>query len=254
MFKRAIVRTPAKTMTQGLSNAGLGLPDYHLALQQHQQYIITLENCGVEVLVLPPADDFPDSCFVEDAALLTERMAVLTRPGAESRQGEVELLEESIRRFYSSNIVKIQEPGTLDAGDVLRVENHFYIGLSARSNMEGAKQLITLLNNHGYTASVIPLHKFLHLKTGVSYIGNGYLLVGGELINHPEWEPLKQITVEADEAYAANCILVNDYLLIPSGFSKISLRLKQLGHKLVELDCSEFRKLDGGLSCLSLRF
>ncbi|WP_133138579.1 dimethylarginine dimethylaminohydrolase family protein [Legionella genomosp. 1] len=254
MFRRAIVRTPAKSMVQGISSADLGLPDYHLALLQHQQYINALENCGVEVLVLPPEERFPDSCFVEDPALLTERIAVLARPGVESRQGEVSLLEESIRRFYAANIVKIQAPGTLDAGDVLRVEDHFYIGLSKRTNMEGARQLISLLHNHGYTASVIPLTEFLHLKTGVSYLGKGNLLVSGELINHPEWKSLKQIIIDSSETYAANCIVVNDYVLIPSGFSMINLRLKSLGYKLVEIDCSEFRKLDGGLSCLSLRF
>lgn len=254
MFTRAIVRQPAKSLVHGLTSANLGHPDYELALAQHQHYVDMLRACDLEVTVLPPADEFPDSCFIEDPALLTGHGAILTRPGALSRLGEVALNREAIAAFYGENIKEITAPGTLDAGDVLRVDNHFYIGLSKRTNQEGAKQLIHILRHYEYTASVLPLKEVLHLKTGVSYLDKGNLLVSGEFINHPEFNLLHQHVIDEEEGYAANCILVNDIVLMPAGFPKTRDLIRSLGYDLIEIDVSEFRKLDGGLSCLSLRF
>ncbi|CZH47851.1 TPA: N(G),N(G)-dimethylarginine dimethylaminohydrolase [Legionella pneumophila] len=255
MFKNAIVRTPSSTMINGLTtSADLGKPNYELALIQHQNYIKALSTCGLEVTVLPDLEQFPDACFVEDVSLLTEQFAVLTCPGAESRRDEVQEIEPSIQAFFKDRIFRINPPGRLEAGDVLRIDNHFFIGLSERTNKEGAEQLIYLLNQHGYTASVIQLKKFLHLKTGVSYLNNDYVLVSGELINHQAFGHLKQIVVSPEEAYAANCIMINEIVLLPKGCPKITHHLSELGFSIIELDMSEFRKLDGGLSCLSLRF
>lgn len=255
MFQNAIVRTPSSSLIKGLTtSAELGKPDFELALIQHQLYINALTQCGVEVTVLPAIEAFPDSCFVEDVALLTEQFALLTRPGAQSRQNEVLEIEESVTRFYKNKTHKIMAPGTLEAGDVLRVNNHFFIGLSARSNQEGADQMIQKMTEHGYSASTIKLNKFLHLKTGVSYLDQGYILVNGELVNHPAFHHLKQIVVEPDEAYAANCIMVNGTVLLPCGYPKIRNEITKLNFPIIELDVSEFRKIDGGLSCLSLRF
>lgn len=255
MFQNAIVRRPSSSLIHGLTTAQeLGKPDYDLALIQHQNYINALAQCGVEVTVLPAIDSFPDSCFVEDVALLTDKFALLTRPGAHSRQGEVKEIEQTIRQFYKNSISRIESPGTLEAGDVLNVNNHFFIGLSERTNSEGAKQMIKELTQQGYSASTIQLNEFLHLKTGVSYLDQGYLLVTGELVNHPAFNHLKQIIIAPQEAYAANCIMVNGTVLLAKGYPKTKEQISELGFPIIELDVSEFQKIDGGLSCLSLRF
>lgn len=255
MFQNAIVRTPSFSMVNGLTtSATLGKPNFELALIQHQNYINALKSCMVEVTILPAIETFPDSCFVEDVAVLTETFALLTRPNAPSRQGEVEAIKDIVKAFYKKNIYQINAPGTLEAGDVLRVNNHFFIGLSARTNEDGALQMKTIMLEHGFTVSIIPLKDFLHLKTGVSYIGQGHLLVQGELINHPAFAQMKQLIVNPYESYAANCILVNDTVLMPQGYPKTHQVVTQLGISVLEIDMSEFRKIDGGLSCLSLRF
>lgn len=255
MYKNAIVRTPAPSMIAGLTtSASLGKPDFQLALTQHQDYIDALRQCGVDVSILPANADYPDACFVEDVALLTANIALLTRPGALSRQGEVALIEPIIHHFYGHKQHKIQAPGTLEAGDVLRINNHFYIGLSERTNLDGAEQMLQVISNAGYTGSTIPLIEFLHLKTGVSYLDKNYVLVAGELVNHPAFSHLNQIIVEPDEAYATNCIYVNGRVLLPAGFPKIAKTLSDLGFSILPVDVSEFQKIDGGLSCLSLRF
>ncbi len=255
MFLNAIVRSPSASLVNGLTTSSeLGKPDYDLALIQHQNYINALSQCGLEVTVLPPLEAFPDSCFVEDVALLTEHSGIFTRPGAQTRQGEVGHIKQTIQMFFKDRISKIITPGTIEAGDILRIEDHFFIGLSARTNQAGAQQMIQLLNHQGYTASTVLLKKFLHLKTGVSYLEQGYLLVSGELVNHPAFAHLNQIVVDADESYAANCIMVNGTILLAQGYPKTKKSITDQGFSVIELDVSEFRKVDGGLSCLSLRF
>lgn len=255
MFQNAIVRTPSSSLIHGLTtSAELGKPDYEQALVQHQNYIHVLTQCGVEVTILPALDNYPDSCFVEDVSLLTHQFALLTRPGARARQGEVKEIEETIKQFFRDKISRIAAPGTLEAGDVLQVENHFYIGLSARTNIEGAEQMIQTVTQYGYSASTVSLNEFLHLKTGISYLGQGYALVSGELINHPALSQLKQIIVPPKETYAANCIVVNGTVLLPQGHPETLKEITTRGFPVIELDVSEFKKVDGGLSCLSLRF
>lgn len=255
MFQNAIVRTPSLSLINGLTTSSeLGKPDYEKALIQHQHYIDALARCGLEVTVLPALEQYPDSCFVEDVSLLTSKFALLTRPGAPTRQGEVREIETTIKQFFRDKISCITAPGTLEAGDVLQVENHFYIGLSARTNPQGAEQMIQAVTQYGYTASTVSLHEFLHLKTGVSYLGEGYALVSGELVGHPDLSQLKQIIVPAQEMYAANCIVINGTVLMPQGYPQTLKEISSRGVPVIELDVSEFKKIDGGLSCLSLRF
>lgn len=254
MLQNAIVRTPSLSLVKGLTTATLGSPDYELALTQHQNYIDALSRCGLEITVLPPLEAFPDSCFVEDVALLTKQFALLTRPGVSSRRGEVEHIESTIQLFFGDRLSKIHAPGALEAGDVLQIEKHFFIGLSARTNMAGAQQMTQAVSQYGYTASTVTLKEFLHLKTGVSYLGQEYILVSGELISHPAFAHLTQIIVEPEEAYAANCIMINGTVLLPQGYPKTRKEIARRGLPIIEVDVSEFRKIDGGLSCLSLRF
>ncbi len=252
-FTKAIVRTPCAALINGITTANLGLPDYAVALQQHAAYVKALENCGLEVLTLPADEGFPDSTFVEDVALCTRKCAVVTNPGAPSRNGERALIGEALRQFYP-HLEEIVTPGTLDAGDVMMVGDHFYIGLSARTNPEGARQLIAVLEKHGMSGQAVPLQHVLHLKTGISYLENNQLLVCGEFVKDPTFAKFDRIVVEADESYAANCLWINDTVLVPAGFPKALAKIEALGYKTIVLEMSEFEKVDGGLSCLSLRF
>lgn len=253
MFKRTIVKTPGKTYINGLTTSNLGAPKLEKALEQHKAYIEALKICGTEVTVLESNDEFPDSTFVEDTAVLTPGFAVISNPGAASRNGEVRDLEPAIKSFYEK-IYYIKAPGTLDGGDILQIEDHFYIGISARTNQEGAQQLKEILESENYKATIVPLKKFFHLKTGIAYLGNQTIVVAGEFIDHPDFHSYKKIIVPPEEEYAANCIRVNDYVIIPAGYPQTKQRIEEAGYQTLELDTSEFRKLDGGLSCLSLRF
>jgi dimethylargininase len=253
MFTKAIVKTPCPEMVNGISSAKLGKPDYAKALEQHSAYINALESCGLKVTVLEADSAYPDSCFVEDAALVTPNCAIITRPGALSRRGETTAIEQALASFYE-DIAYINPPGTLDAGDMMMVGKHFSIGLSERTNRAGAKQMIAILEAHGLSGSTITMNEMLHLKTGVSYLEHNNLVVTGEMVSKAEFKEFNKIIIDEAEAYAANCIWVNDYVLLPQGRPKAKAAIEAAGYKVISLNTSEFEKLDGGLSCLSLRF
>ena len=252
-FTKAIVRTPGPSMIDGLTSANLGRPHYATAVAQHAAYVTALRSSGLQVTVLPPDDKHPDSTFVEDTALLTPACAIITRPGAMSRRGETESIATALREFYTV-IDAIRPPGTVDAGDIMMVEDHYYIGLSQRTNAAGADQVIKILKRHGLTGSTIPLQNVLHLKSGVAYIENGYIVATAEFGSRPEFGNLKAITVDDDERYAANCLCLNGTVLLAAGYPKIKEAIEAIGYRTIILDMSEYQKLDGGLSCLSLRF
>lgn len=252
-YTRAIVRTPGKSMVHGLTTSNTGPPDYELALSQHEGYIRALEDCGLEVYVLEANEGYPDSTFIEDVALLTERCAIITNPGAPTRRGETEGMPEVLGGYYSA-IERIQDPGTVEAGDVLMVGTHFYVGISQRTNEYGAAQLISLLEKFGMTGSTVKLKDMLHLKSGIAYLEHNNLVACGEFINRDEFRSFHIMEIETEECYAANCIWVNDTVLISAGYPKARAKIERAGYPVREVDVSEFRKLDGGLSCLSLRF
>lgn len=253
MFKNTIVKQPGESYINGLTTSDLGSPILEKALEQHEAYIEALKTCGTEVTILPSCVDFPDSTFVEDTAVLTPKFAVISNPGAHTRNGEIREMEPAIKSFYE-NIYYIKAPGTLDGGDILQIEDHFYIGISARTNLEGAEQLKQILELENYKATIVQLEKFFHLKTGIAYLGNQTIVAAGEFIDHPDFNSYTKIIVPPEEEYAANCIQVNDYVIIPAGYPITKHKIKEAGYQTIELDMTEFRKLDGGLSCLSLRF
>jgi len=240
-------------MLSGLTEANMGLPDYDLACEQHQDYICALKECGLQVTELSALEDYPDSCFVEDVALLTSKCAVLTHPGAVSRRGETSHIEDAIKAFYP-NLERIDKAGHVEAGDIMMVGEHFYIGLSARTDAQGASQLITILNKYDLSGSMVEMSELLHLKTGLSYLENNNLIAFGEMITHPDFVQFNRIEIDKNEDYAANCVWINGTVLVPKGFPKALEAIQQLGYKTREVAMSEFQKLDGGLSCLSLRF
>jgi dimethylargininase len=252
-FTKAIVKTPCENMVKGLTTANLGMPDFGLAIKQHEQYIEALKTCGLEVTVLEADNNFPDSTFVEDVAVLTSECAIITNPGADSRKGETKEIENVLGRFYD-NIEFVKSPGSLDGGDVMMAGKHFYIGISERTNEEGAQQLIDILKKHGMSGSMVKLKDVLHLKSGVAYLENNNLLASGEFPGKDAFKQFNVLKVNEEETYATNCVWINDYVLVAKGFPKTKQLVENAGYKTIVLDVSEFRKIDGGLSCLSLRF
>lgn len=253
MFTKAIVRKPCQNMVNGITSANLGKPDYHNALRQHASYVEALKRCGLQVTVLDANEAYPDSVFVEDTALITPKCAILANPGSELRNGEKAEIEIALKNFFPE-LQYIVSPGFVDGGDVMMVGDHFYIGLSKRTNKEGANQLITILKRHGLTGSTVALKSVLHLKTGANYIENNNLLAFGEFLIKQEFGKFNLIEIPAAESYAANSLWINGKVLVPKGFPKTLNAVKKAGYETIEVDVSEFRKLDGGLSCLSLRF
>ncbi len=256
MFQNVIVKKPCSKITEGITSAPeLGKPDYELALAQHAAYVEALKNCGVKVTELEADERFPDSCFVEDTAVLTRKCAIITNPGAASRNREVEAMIPVIKKFYSEDCIEyIKAPGTLEGGDVMMVGDHFYVGRSARTNAEGILQFVEILEKYGLSGSEVKLEKVLHLKTGVNYIENNNMLVTGEFIEKAEFAKYNRYIIPEDEAYAANCIWVNDHVLVPDHYPKTAQMIRDIGYDVITVDTSEYRKIDGGLSCLSLRF
>lgn len=256
MFTRAIVRLPGRNFADGLTTVNLGAPQLGEVLEQHTRYCDALRKCGLELTVLDPDLRHPDSTFVEDTAILTPQAAILCRPGAPSREGEVAEIRPVVERFYS-RILTIDPPGTVDGGDICEAEDHFFIGLSQRTNDEGARQFAVHLKALGYTASTIDIRQMksiLHLKSGVSYIGNNTLVVMEEMAASRRFSRYNLLRVYPRESYAANCVRVNDRVLIAEGFPNLRAELSTRGFHPLILKMSEFQKMDGGLSCLSLRF
>lgn len=261
-FTRALVRPPAKTFAKGLTSASLGTPDLGLALRQHSRYVEALRSEGVEVTELAPNDAHPDSTFVEDCAVVAGDALVWTRPGASARAAEVQCLRDALLldhpTLLPSKTFSISSPGTVDGGDVCRIGDSFLIGISQRTNEQGAHQLAEVLEILGFEADVvdISLHSsLLHLKSGLSALGSGRAVAVEVLAKHPSLAGLQVHVPPSGEEYAANCVAVtDDTVLFPSGHPKLARELKAAGIHVVELDASEFRKMDGGLSCLSLRF
>jgi dimethylargininase len=254
MFTEAIVYIPGKNFAEGLTTVQLGVPRFDLVLAQHAEYCAALRSCGLNITTLEADLDHPDSTFVEDTAVVTSRGAILTRPGARSREGEVTAMRPVLRQFFPA-LTGIEAPGTLDGGDICEAGEHFFLGVSQRTNEEGARQLAAHLASMGFTSEVVDVRGIpgiLHFKSGVSYVGENTLVVIEELAAmFPGYE---LIQVAPEESYAANCVRVNDRVLVAAGYPRLAGELRARGFSPLELDMSEFQKMDGGLSCLSLRF
>ena len=261
----AIVRAPGRSLVAGLTTASLGTPEYARALRQHAAYCEALEACGLTLTRLAPDERFPDSTFIEDTAVLVRSFAegrdsaavtaILARPGAPTRAGEVELSTRAVSQFCTQ-VFSLESPRTLDGGDICEANDHFFIGISERTNEAGAQQLAALLASAGYTSAFIDIRgeqSILHLKSGLAYLGDKRLLVVDALAKREEFRNYDLFRVHVGDEYAANCVLINDYVLVVAGHPAIEETLQSLGYKTIVLDVSEFQKMDGGLSCLSLR-
>ena len=213
-FTRAIVRPPARNFADGLTTVDIGVPNVDVALDQHAAYCAALVRHGCAIVALPADSHYPDSTFVEDTALIRPGQgAIFTRPGAVSRAGEVDAMRQAMSRDFP-HAPAIVAPGTLDAGDVCEAGAHVFIGISQRTNHDGAAALASHAAFHDY-----------------------------EVLRVPD-----------GEEYAANCVRVNDVVFVAAGYPQTHAMLRALGYALEVLDMSEYAKMDGGLSCLSLRY
>jgi dimethylargininase len=252
MFTYAIVRKPGDDFAHGSTTSNLGTPRYELIMKQHGAYIKALSSLGLELIVLEPLPNYPDAYFVEDTAVVTPDVAIITNPGNKDRQGEEDTIERALAAYRKT--VRIKAPGTVDGGDVLQVDSHFFIGISERTNREGAKQLGCIFEEYRYTWATIYVEAGLHLKSSVNYIGKNTLLITEKFAHYNKFKDYHSIIVDKTEEYAANTLLINNSLITPKGFPNIIKKLEAMGLNIIELDVSEARKMDGGLTCMSLRF
>jgi dimethylargininase len=254
LHTQAITRLPGPNFAAGITTSGLGPPDYRLAQDQHTQYCRILSQLDISVEILPPDPRYPDGCFVEDTAIVTERGLIITNPGDPGRSGEAATIENAVVAGKLAPIIaRITPPGTLDGGDVLRLGRNFIIGLSGRTNAAGAAQLRAALEQLGSETRTIEIPAdLLHLKTGVTYIGQKTLIAWPSLAAHEAFAEFNRIIPADDERYAANTLLVNGTVLVPAGFPGVSRSIRKLSLPVIETPMTEFQKMDGGLTCLSL--
>jgi dimethylargininase len=247
MFTHAIARKPGANFFRGITTAKNESHSYELIVSQHEAYLEALRSFGLEVIVLNSLPGYPDAYFVEDTAVVTPQVAVVTIPGAISRRGEADAIAPVLVNYRK--IKRIQPPGTVDGGDVLMVGNHFIIGISERTNTEGAEQLGKILQSFGNTWVTVPVRSGLHLKSSVNLVGENVLLLSREYTGLEELKRFEKIIVDENEKPACNTLWINDHLMVPRGFQATRKKLETTGY-----DISEVNKMDGGLTCMSIRF
>ena len=224
--------------------------DVGLARRQHAAYAQALRALGCEVLSLPALEAHPDSVFVEDTALVFDELAVLTQPGADSRRGEVESVGRALERYRP--LARITGAATIDGGDVLRIDRAVYVGRSARSNDEGIRQLGELLRPHGYSVQAVPTRDCLHLKSAVTQVAPGTVLVQPRWLAEMPFAHLRVIEVDDGEEHAANALLAGEGVVYPDCFPRTRARLEGAGIAVSAVDVSELQKAEGAVTCCSL--
>jgi len=252
-FDRAIVRRPATSVTQGLRAIDRGDPSYPGVKREHDAYVAALREAGVQVKVLEPLEEYPDSIFVEDPALVFTAGAITLRPGAASRAGEALAMNAVLARHFKK---VLQLPrGFVDGGDVLRTAEKVMIGLSARTNLEGAEALIECLAAIGQSGVIVKTpDKNLHFKSGLSLLDDVTVLTARRQSGSGVFSGFKEILVAPGEEAAANALRVNDRVFVGADFPVTIALLSKAGFRVVPLPISEIRKIDAGLSCMSLRW
>jgi dimethylargininase len=224
--------------------------DSDTARAQHHEYVDALKKLGCAVLELPAEANLPDSVFVEDIAFILPEVAVITRPGADSRKPET----ESIIRALSPHVklIHVREPATIDGGDVLVLGKDIYVGLSSRSNGEAIQQLNELLCDYGYKVTGVEMHDCLHLKSAVTRVDDKTLLINANWVDTYHFEEYDWIEVDPSEPFAANCLPIGESIIFPAAFPKTRAKLEERGYKLVTVDASELAKAEGAVTCCSL--
>ena len=224
--------------------------DVNVAQSQHHGYVQALKELGCAVLELPAEADLPDSVFVEDTAIVLPEVALITRPGADSRKPETESIARALRPYRE--LVFIESPATVDGGDVLVVGKNIYVGMSTRSNPAAVHQMNNLLDKFGYAAQGVEMHDCLHLKTAVTRVDDETLLINRKWVDLENFEGFDLIDVDESEPFAANCLPVNDSIIFPVAFPKTAAKLEAHGYRIKPVVVDELAKAEGAVTCCSL--
>lgn len=227
--------------------------DASKAQLQHEEYVSVMRSLGVEVIELPAEPTMADSVFVEDTVLLFDELAVMTRPGALSRRAEVPSIESTFRN-YREIIARITEPGTLDGGDVLRIGQRVFVGLSQRSNQAAIDQLSASLTPFGYQVIAVPMQDCLHLKSSVTALSDDTVLINPDWVDTSYFNDYRQIKVAITEPHAANVVRINTAILMPSNFPETQALIEAAGFTVHTVDVSELQKAEGAVTCCSVLF
>ena len=219
---------------------------------EHEQYERTLRFLGATVVRAAYAPELPDAMFVEDTAIVLDDVAIITRPGAPSRVPEIESMDDVLRDYMPT--VRIQSPGTIDGGDVLRVGRTLYVGLSSRTNCDGAAQLTAIARKHGYEVVPMTVTGCLHLKSAVSRVAERTLLINDGFVRRDAFGSVEMLAVDAAEPDGANALLVGESVMYASHFPRTAERLDRAGIEVVRVPCAEIAKAEGGLTCCSVLF
>lgn len=253
-FSRAITRRPAPTIAGGLRAEDIGNPDFDGMIAAHKAYVAALKSTGAEVIELGSIDAFPDAQFVEDTALCLPQGAILMRPGAPSRMGEVDQMAPTLRNCYET-VLEIKGPGHVEGGDILVTGREILVGRSERTDAEGVAELAKVASNWGYKLrEVFTPEGVLHFKTDCSLMDAETILSTRRLDASGCFEGYRVLHVADGEEAAANAIRFNSLVLMAAGFPRTAEMLDREGYQVVEIDNTDCAKLDGGMSCLSLRF
>lgn len=249
-IKYAITREPSKTFGNCISTHPLHHSiDIKRAKKQHQKYRMILKELGAEVINLASEREYPDSCFVEDTAIVYQEKALITRMAKSCRRGEEQKIEEILQEYFP--IKRTKPPATLEGGDVIHLPERLICGITKRTNKKAMSQLKTWFN--------VPIDRIkdstiMHLKSYVTYIGNETVITTNQFKNHPKLLPYKKILVPENEKYAANALAINGVVLVAANYPHTHAQLKEEGFEIIPIDLSEFKKCDGAITCLSVIF
>ena len=247
--RTALVRRPGPRLADGIVTHIERVPvDVTLAQRQHDAYVAALANAGYDVREVEPADDCPDSVFVEDTVVVLDSAAVLTRPGAPERRPEVAGMAAAVHAM-GLTVEQIEEPGTLDGGDVLTVGRTVYVGRSGRTNADGVRQLRDIVRRHGYQLVAVPVHRVLHLKSAITALPDGTFVTWSDLVDTRLFERVRPV----DEEAGAHVVPLSDSeVLLAASAPRTAGMIADLGFRTISVDISEFEKLEGCVTCLSV--
>jgi dimethylargininase len=248
----ALVRPVPTTFNRAIQPPGAPPIDVSLAVHQHHLYCAALEELGLSLIQVEPADDLPDSCYVEDTAIIVDDLAIMANPGADSRRPEAAAVEVVLRDHKP--IATIEPPATLDGGDVLKIGDRLYVGLSRRTGRESIDQLRRILEGRDIEVIPVAVEGILHLKSACTYLGNDTLAWLPGHLDERAFSRYRTVQVPKEESQAANCLAVNGKVLVPAGAPSTKAAIEALGFDIMEIDISESRKAGGGLTCSSIIF
>ncbi len=245
----ALVRPPGDSFINAISSARTPI-DVALARVQHAEYCQALLAAGLAVERMPPHERFPDSCFMQDPALVIGGHAIIGRMTAPSRAGEEITVAERLAELFP--LARIAAPGTLEGGDVMALPHRVFVGSSRRTNAAGIEQLATILAPLGLEVSAVPLTGYLHLLTAVTFLGQNTLLATADLAGYPPFKGLDVIEVPPEESHAANALAIGESIILSAAYPRVAGMLRARGFSVLPVPLSEFAAADGGVTCLSL--